>query len=96
MRKVILIIKKTYHSIRNANKFVRNTINWTTALIIAAAALCLWGCGYKNVEYYPVHMPVKCEIDMFKRPKASDNIVETNIEITKYAEELEAAILKCK
>lgn len=49
-----------------------------------------------SVRYYPVNIPVKCNIDMPARPVFSENVLETNMNITKYAEELEAGLKMCR
>lgn len=70
------------------------------AIILVFVILIMFlvsGCSAGvSVRYYPVSIPVKCNIDMPAKPVFSENILETNMNITKYAEELEAGLKMCR
>lgn len=80
------------------NWWVQKSFKWITAIILAAAALFIWGCSTHNgsVKYYPVNIPVSCQIDMPEKPVYSENIVVTNLSILSYASKLESALKACR
>lgn len=69
---------------------------WLVALTLAVLTMCVWGCSAPVIKYHPVNIPVKCKITVPARPVLTNNILETNMNITKYAEELEAALDACR
>ncbi len=73
------------------------SLKWITALILALITLFLWGCGssMETMKYYPVNIPVKCEIESIKKPEYKSNIIETNLNILHYTSKLEAALKVC-
>lgn len=80
------------------NWWVLKTIKWLVAVTLAVIALLLWGCApqKESVKYYPVSVPVNCPVKSPKKPKYSENVVTTNIEIIGYAQKLESALKACK
>lgn len=80
------------------NWWVQKSFKWITAIILAAAALFIWGCSAPggSVKYYPVHIPVSCQIDMPEKPAYNENIIVTNLSILSYASKLESALKACR
>ncbi len=80
--------------ISNALKYIR----WIIGLIIFCGVLSTWGCASKErviTEYKTVKVPVKCAVELPRRPEPAADPVEMNFLILHYAEELETAIRSC-
>lgn len=80
------------------NWWVLKSLKWLTAVILAVCALFLWGCSAhrESVKYYPVNIPVSCQIEMPSKPVYDSNIITTNLNILEYASQLEYALKACK
>ena len=80
------------------NWWVLKSLKWLTAIILALCALLLWGCAssQETMKYYPVNVPVSCQIESPDKPVYNENIIKTNLNILKYTSELEAAFKACK
>lgn len=103
IERVILLINsiKLIEQIKNISiNFLIKINKFLMVLFFMALILILFlisGCSAgASVRYYPVSVPVKCNIDMPDKPVFSENILETNMNITKYAEELEAGLQMCR
>lgn len=80
------------------NWWVLKSLKWLTAIILALCALLLWGCAspQETMKYYPVNVPVSCQIESPDKPVYNENIITTNLNILKYTSELESAFKACK
>ncbi len=77
--------------------WLMKSLKWITAVILAVITMLLWGCSssFESVKYYPVNIPVKCEIEHIESPEYSDDIIETNLNILHYASKLREALDVC-
>ena len=92
-----------YEQVKKETLERKNRLEWYIMMLLKVIMLCLiiilslmlFGCANK-VHYKDVYIPVKCNIGTIERPKTSGNILKDNLNILKYAEQLELSINKCK
>lgn len=63
-------------------------------------SLFLFGCSAKEQVVYKqdikeVYIPVKCKVDLPKKPKPTGDTVKDNINIIAYSKEIEQALQAC-
>lgn len=64
--------------------------------IIILSSLLMFGCSPKVItEYKTVNVPVKCNVQIPKKPNSSGDILKDNTLILKYNEELLLLLKKC-
>lgn len=80
------------------NWWVLKSFKWLMAVLLAVCALFLWGCSSagESIKYYPVNIPISCQIETPEKPVYDSNIITTNLNILKYASQLEYALKACK
>ncbi len=79
------------------NWWFMKSLKWLIAAVLAILTLLLWGCSGTTVtKYYPVSVPVACNVDIPLKPEYNENIVITNLNILSYAEKLKSALEVCK
>lgn len=64
--------------------------------VIVISSLLLFGCSPKVItEYKTVQVPVKCQLEIPKKPTSTGDILKDNTLILKYNEELLITLKKC-
>lgn len=88
--------KEKEHCKLTGKKAFEISIKVVNLVLVFIVGYILFGCSPKTVvEYKPVNVPVKCEIDLPTKPVYTGDVVKDNISITKYAEEVENALQFC-
>lgn len=79
------------------NWWFMKSLKWLIAAVLAVFTLFLWGCsGTVVTKYYPVSVPVSCNVQEPLKPEYNENLVVTNLNILAYAEKLQSALKVCK
>lgn len=78
------------------NKGMEISVKVINLILIFIAGYILFGCSAKTeIVYKPVHIPVKCEVEIPSRPKSTQDVVIDNINLIKYTEKVENTLLFC-
>lgn len=94
-----------YNSAKEEEEAAKYSFSWYVgiflkifmAFFILLLSFILFGCSTKTqIEYVPVSVPVACDVEEPQRPLYTGDVVKDNIKILMYAEELNAALKKCK
>ena len=90
-------VKKEKEECRlTGKKTIEIIVKISNLILVFIVGYILFGCTPKTiVKYEPVNVPVVCEVDVPVKPKHTGDVVKDNLQITKYAEEVENALLYC-
>lgn len=86
--------------IYRVKKFILARAREITFYLILTSVILLSGCSAKpeiitRTVYQNVYVPVKCKVELPKKPKFDENNLESAKEIAKYYQETERLLMEC-